>query len=269
MERSLEKEVANSVFWINRKNIGQFQAVIEDAAVRLVGHQIDDPTHLVAVLFQKMSHFHQRGLRIDLPRGVVGGIEEHRLGPGGEGLFEGLQVQLKGGVGLHHPGHAAVIVGVKNIIGEKGCKDNDFIARVKQGLENDVQGPGGAAGEHYVPGAEVPVVHTAQVSGQGLPGAHKAGVEHVAVEAGAGVPDRLRQGLLETNRGLQIRVSQGKIKNLVRAQTGLEFGPLLKHPPDPGGPLHGGFDLLGNTHAVLLRGFSVFTVYPPPDSPHP
>ena len=128
-------------------------------------------------------------------------------------------------VGFHHLGHAAVVVGIKQVFGKIGGQDHHFIPRVQQGLEDDVEPAGSPAGEDHVLGLELQAVETAEHLGQGLARLQKPGVGHVGVEAGAQVAGRLDQFRLKPGRRLQVGVTQGEIIDLVRPQAGLESAP--------------------------------------------
>ena len=159
---------------IGRKDAGDHGAVIDQVPVGLIGHQVDRPAVAPRMVHQEPPQLLQGGGVVNLARGVVGGIDDDRPGPGAQGRGQPVQVRQEVLVGFHHLGHAAVVVGIKQVFGEIGGQDHHFIPRVQQGLEDDVEPAGGPAGDDDVLGLELQVVDAAQHPGQGLAGVCKS-----------------------------------------------------------------------------------------------
>ena len=217
-------------------------AVVAKLPVGLVGDQQDLRAKGLFCLGKHPGDSLQRLLPVDHPGGVVGAIDDHRLGPLRK-LFLQLGKVRQEGFRLcpHLPEDAAVIPDVSAVLHEIRGKDDHLVVGIQDGLQQDIEAAGSPHGHDQILAGKGRSIAAVQVFRKALPHLRKAGVWHIAVEHHRvlrgkephdGVLHRLRRG----NAG----VSQGKIKDLVRPVFPLHPKALLEHGPDGGIVFHEG-----------------------------
>ena len=211
--------------------------VINDVAVRFVGNQVDRGVKPLASRIQHPPQLLQVRLRVDLPGGIVGTVDQHHLGLFGQPLLNGLQIKVKLLVRGHHLDHTTVVVDVKMIFDEKGRQHHDLVTRIEQGLEDDVQAARCTAGHEDIAQLQVSLLLPPQSLGQGFTNKGKTGIGHITVHPWFFVPDQFLKHRVEFCRRRHIGIADAEIKDLVRPELGFHPGSLFEHLPDPGGTL--------------------------------
>ena len=184
-------------------------------------------------LLQQLPEGGERLGVVDLAGRVVGRVDDDRLGLGGDRRFDRRQVEVEVVVGVDNPADPAMVVEVEVVLDKVGGEQDDLLAGVEQGLEDDVEAAGGAAGhQHVTPGDGHPLLgrHPCR---QGLPHPGVAAVRHVAVGARALVDGDPADDLGELRRRRQIGVAEAEIADIVRPEFGLHSCPFLEHLADP------------------------------------
>ena len=125
---------------------GEFQPIIEQAGVDLVGDDVQVVLH---------AHIHQslQLLPIVHHAGGVGGIvENHGLGLGGNGIPQLLSGDFKPGRLLrsHHHRHAAHHADQLNVADPVGGRDNHLIPGIDQSPESHIHTVLGTGGHHHL-----------------------------------------------------------------------------------------------------------------------
>ena len=134
----------------------------DDLAVRFVRDDIDGVTVSLASASEDGCQFFQCFPGIDNTGGVVGVVEDHGLGVGGDGLLQRIKIDLETlDFRGDNDGFAAVALHKHLILREIGGKEDILIAGTAQTAEHTAQRRGGAAGDEEliggVSGAEAAV----------------------------------------------------------------------------------------------------------------
>ena len=221
--------------------------VEDDVAVGLVRDQIDGGAEPFAGRIEHLPQLVERLGRIDLAGGVVGRVDEHHFGFGVERRLNGRQIDVELRIRGHHLGDAAVIVDVEFVFDKEGGENDHLVAGVEQGLEDDIETTGRAAGHEDVAGTQGNALLGAKPLGQCLADKRVAGVGHVAVHAGLLVGGQIAKHGIEFGRRRHIRVADAEIEHLVGAELGLQPCALLEHLANPGGLFRKRLHFLGYT----------------------
>ena len=134
------------------QDAGHPDAVIDDLAVRFVGHEVDRLPQRPALVLQKRRKRPNRAFIIDPARRVVGRIDQNDLGPVRNGGLHSVQIQREIIFRFDRFQDAAGVVGIESVLHEKRRRNQHLVAGIQQGLQDDVQGASGAAGHDDVLG---------------------------------------------------------------------------------------------------------------------
>jgi hypothetical protein len=168
---------------------------------------------------QQISQFLEPRGGIHPAGGVVGRVENQRLGPTAHRPVQlgQVQVEVLGRFGHHQ--FAAVVVGVEAVLGEAGGDNHHLVAGIQKRFQGYVQRPARPAGHDHVVGFQ----GSSGVGGEvfGHPGADLGvpGVGHVAVHARGRVLGQLAQGLPAGFRGLHDRITPREKSKTLSAPT--------------------------------------------------
>ena len=196
---------------------GDVPALVDDVLVDLVGDGIG------AVPLAEGGDARQLVGAEDLPRGVVGRVQDEGPGPRSEGPGQPVQVQGLAHGQRHGDGPRAAEHRVRAVVLVPGLEDDHFLPRVHQGQQHCRHGLRGAAGDRDlglgIHGQAVAVLHLA---GQGLAQPLRAPGDGVLVDVRA---DGRDGGFLERLRGREVGEALGQVDGAM-----LVGEP--RHPPD-------------------------------------
>src|SRR5210317_1911723 len=114
-----------------------------------------------------------------------------------------------------------MVVGIKAVLDETGNGGQDFVTGIEQCFQGHIKGSGGAAGHNDVGFPDGYALLFSDMPGDSLSDMRVSRVGHIAVftTAGAG---RFREGFVKAFRGRYVRISEAKVKYVVRSVLGLE-----------------------------------------------
>ena len=236
---------------VMRRHLRKLPAVEDYPAVGFIAEQEDFAAVFGLLAVEQRRQRRQIAAGIDRPGGVVGRVDDDGAGVGVHRLLDGRQIQLKlliGGDGDRRP---PVIVDVIQIFPEVGRQDDDLVAGVEDGFEDDIGGGGGPAGHNDFGAGERQAGIGGQGSGHRLAGFGIAGVGHIAVHPRLGVFGQAAQFGVEFRRRLHHRIAQRQIEHVFRADARLKLQPLLEDPANPPPLLHKLPHLPRNRHNQL------------------
>ena len=190
------------------------RAVVNDVLVDLVGHRNDIP------LPAQRGNLFEFAAGKHLPRGVVGSIDDDRLGPVPEGALE--LGRVVGPVGLAQPHEArarAAQDGVGAVVLVERLEHDDLLAGIDQGEQGRGHALGGAAA-HRDLGLRVVVepAEAPRLADQGLAQSLRSPGDGVLVDVGLERPGGL---VLDRRRRREVREALGEVDAVVfQAQPG-------------------------------------------------
>ena len=127
------------------------EAVVDDAAVRLVADEVDVGAQFLAFAAQQCGEVGDERRRVDDAGRIVGRVEDDD--PWSRGVsWRSSSFEVRGEVvaAADNDRDRAVVVGVEEVLGEVGREDDDLVARVAYGAYGDVERGRGAGGHHHV-----------------------------------------------------------------------------------------------------------------------
>ena len=223
---------------VMRNHLRKLHTVEDDPAVGFVAEQEDFAAVFILFAVEQRRQIRQIAAGIDRPGGVVGRVDDDGAGLGVHRLLDGRQVQLEPLVGGDGDRRPPVIVDVIQIFPEVGRQDDDLVAGVEDGFQDDIGGGGGPAGHNDFGAGERQAGIGGQGSGHRLAGVGIARVGHIAVHPRLGVFGQAAQFGVEFRRRLHHRIAQRQIEHVFRADPRLKLQPLLEDPPNPPPLLH-------------------------------
>ena len=141
-----------------------------------------------------------------------------------------------------------MVVGVEGVFGEIGGEENDLVAWVEDGVQDDVDGAAGANGHDDLVGGEGEAGFVGEGVGDSGASLVVAGVGHIAVAAVGGAGEEALEGLVELRGGLHDGIAEGEVEDVAVAEALFQSGALLEHASYPGGLFHGAAHSMGNGH---------------------
>src|SRR5271157_592437 len=194
----------------------------------------------------------QEFARIDRARGIVGGIEDDRLGARGDGGGDASDVGLERVIRFDRHHAPGVVLNIKLILGKERNQEDDLVAGIEQRLEHYIDGARGSDGHEDVIGRVSKARLPRQFPGNDFPHRGEARIGHVGVAAGRIPIDRPSQRPDHLFRGFAVRVSQREIKDILFPALPFHSGANLEHSPDPGGVFHLFRNVFADAHRISL-----------------
>ena len=185
-------------------------------------------------LFQNSRHFPDGVRRINHPGGIIGRIDDHRLGPGGDPGPELSEIGLKiDGIGRNHHQLTVVIGGIAPVFPEKGGKSDHFITGIEQGFKNNIDTPRRTHCHDDIILRKTGPEFSIDGGGDGGADIFMAGVVHITMDLhGIQVFQDLDDGLIYGCRCRHIGIAQTEIKDIFCAVDGCQPLAFFKHGPD-------------------------------------
>ncbi len=236
--------IADNGIGIDGRNIGGVQPVIGQLPVGLVGEDVDGMADLLALAGEQLGQLLQGLHAVDDAGGVVGRVDDQRLGVGGDALFQLVKANLEMlGIGRNH--HALEAGGgrVGGILGEVGGDQQNLRVLHSQGVHARGHSGGSAAGEEDVLRANRRAGALAQIGGDGLPGLGTAAGGGVAVQGNGIGSQQLPHGVSHSLGGGDGGIADGEIKDVFLAHLGGLLHAVLKQDTNAA---------LGNAHLVVF-----------------
>jgi predicted AAA+ superfamily ATPase len=232
----------------------QVRAGVEDVVVGAVRHE-DVLVHVVAGdqhVWMAAQHLAQGGqffLAVDGAAGVGGAVDDQHPGPGGDGRFQLCRGDLEALIdaGVDDDRHAVGQDDHVRIRDPVGGRDDDFVARIDEGLGQVVEALLAAAGHQHLVGGVGEAVFPLELVDDRLlqagGAAHGGVLGEARVDGGDG-------RVLDVLGGVEIRFAHAQADDV--PAFGLEFGGLRRD-----GQGRGGLDVLnaaGEFHGKAFDG---------------
>ena len=210
-------------------------AVKRNAGVRFIRNDINQVAVSVMNMFQNTTETPQTFRRINNAGRVIGGTDDNRSGFGGDGLFYGVNVELKGiAVRPDLYRHTAMIIDIELVLNKIRRKNDDLFTRVKNGFEYHIQSSAGSTRHDDVIGRHSKAGVSGYFFRNSTPGFSISRIVHIAMHAPQRILCQFQQLAAERFGWLNVRVAKRKIINFVGAEFLTQALALFKHPADPG-----------------------------------
>ena len=223
--------VAHHSIGVILRQIGNLHAVIGQLPIGLIGNQVDIRSELMLLFPQNPAHFPAGFRRIDHAGGVVGVVDDHGLGSGGDFLCKFLKIGLKvRGVGGHHHQRAVVIRHIIPVLGKIRGKGQHLVAGIQERFEDHVQAACRAHGHDDIVFVKIRAEPAVQLLRHRLAHIGVAHVGHIAVYHQRillieDLPDGVLHRCGSRNRG----IAQREVIDILRAELPRHILALLKH----------------------------------------
>ena len=212
------------------QRVGRRHRIVNDRAIRLVA----DGEQRIA---DDRIQFAQYAGRIEPPGGIVGRIEDQRLGARRHGGGDAVRIGQEVGGGFHRDHAAAVVFDIKAILGKTRIKNDDFVAGVENRLEHGVDGAGRAAGHDEMLRGEGKAGGCGQAPRQLRADFRVARVGHVAVGMWEILFDHAAQCADHRRGRFHFRIAQAEIEDVFGAAFAAKLDADFKHAANPTGSL--------------------------------
>ena len=174
------------------------------------------------------------GLRIDLPCGIVGGVQNDGTGLFMDGFPEVFHIRFKREVhGRNGNEFAAGVAHIEAVFHKIGTGRNDFLSGSQNCPEKDIDPPCRSAGDDHLIAADGVILFFGDHLRQFLPDCRESGIGHISHGEGLGrFLCNLFQRRADHSRRWHIRIAQAEIKNIFRAEFLFHFDSGFKHLAD-------------------------------------
>ena len=153
-----------------------------------------------------------------------------------------------------------MIVDVKLILHKKRRQDNDFIFRVQQCFQHDIQAACRTAGhEHLIPGKS-DALFDGKLGGNRITDKWIAAVWHIGMHPWSFIGCQACKCFLKLGRRRQVRITKTEVENIFSTKLRLEPGSFFKHLSDPGRTLGKTIHFLRNGHGQPPLYFSYIVI---------
>ena len=214
------------------------QPVEQQPAIRLVAHE----KYLASIrrfsVPDERAHLIEQFRAVQHAGRVVRRVYQHDFRALVEGVSQRVHVRQKVLVRRHNAARTAMVIRVEVILHEERREDDDFVTRVEQRLQHDIERAARAAGHHDVARAKVKSGLAAKLRRDRRPRLFVTGVRHIAVNARLWVVRNALEFGEELGWRLHHRIAQRQVEDILLAELPLELNALLEHPSNPRALLH-------------------------------
>ena len=248
----------NNTVGVGLENAWDRLLVKDDPAIGFIGNDDDVVAEAGSGFFQKASQGSERFLGVDLAGGVVGRVDHDGLGLRGDGLFDGVQIQVELLIRVDHLAYSAVIIHVKIIFDKIRGEQDHLFPRIQDGLEHDIERACRTAGHQGVAGLNGNALLLGNHRGDGLPHMRVTGIGHIGMDARGVVRRYVAEYIAERLRRGDIRVSQAEVEDVLLSELRPHPGAFLEHFPDHRGACCKSLHFIRNWHELSPKLYVIF-----------
>jgi len=225
--------IADNGVGIDCGNEGNFDSVIDQLTIGLVGNQIDGVPNLCTLAAQKRRNGFQGGAAVNNTGGIVGGIDDQKLGIGRDALFQRVHGDLEGLL-IRGNDNKLVACGLsKNgVLREERSNCDGFCTFHIQSVKNRNQSGSSTAGKEQIGGRNFHAEALGEILGDGVLCFRASGSGGIAVNGEAVAIGKIAKCLIQFFRSGYGRVADGKVIYILFADDGCLAKAVFKQVAD-------------------------------------